>query len=110
MKEVDRYTQKLCNENTFIGEWKGDSFGAQKVRVTPDGMFTFGGSPLNQAGGDMWVDLNTSEVDFAAGDVHMVGPYRFGHPDRVDLTNTDGSASYMERLSDYNPKFATNGH
>jgi len=50
--------------------------------------------------------LNNSEVDFAIGDAHTVGPYKFGHPDRFDFT----TGGWIERLSDYNIKFATNGH
>ena len=107
MKETDRYTSRLASENTWIGEWKGDAFDGQKVRVSPDGMFTFGGSPLNEAGGDMWIDLNNSDVDFAIGDAHTIGPYTYSpKPDKVAFT----SGTSVERLSDYNIKWATNGH
>ena len=55
----------------------------------------------------MWIDLNNSDVDFAIGDAHTIGPYTYSpKPDKVAFT----SGTSVERLSDYNIKWATNGH
>ena len=62
----------------------------------------------------IYYDLNHHDVDFVGKEedpnFHRVGPYRFGKPDRVDFTNSENGHTHVERLSDFNIRYATNGH
>ena len=128
MSSNDRYIDRLKQDSALVGEWKGDANAGRAIRVNPDGTFTVT-MPRNpdepgiyneevrnasEWHGEIWFSLNNYDTDFVGKDgdpnYHRVGPYYFGKPDRVDFTNSDGGHTFVERLSDYNIRYATNGH